>query len=72
LPPGRLRDHVRRGSDGTVLHAISTGQVIVVPVEPGVTFRAAGRFRFVTASSDYVVVPGGSQNRDAFCAAMAG
>ena len=55
------------------MHAISTGQIIVVPVEPGVTFRAAGRFDFVTAGEDFVVVPesGGSQNQDAFCDALA-
>jgi hypothetical protein len=65
--------HLLRDADGTVLQAISTGQVIVVPVEPGVTFRAAGRFDFVTADADFVVVPesGGSQNEDAFCAALA-
>ncbi len=65
--------HVLRDSAGTTLHAISTGQIIVVPVEPGVTFRAAGRFDFVTADSGFVVVPesGGSQNRKAFCAALA-
>jgi hypothetical protein len=65
--------HILRDSDGNALQAISTGQVIVVPVEPGVTFRAAGRFDFLTAGTDYVVVPesGGSQNQDAFCAALA-
>ena len=65
--------HQLRDADGQVLHAISTGQIIVVPVEPGVTFRAAGRFDFVTAGADFVVVPesGGSQNQDAFCAALA-
>lgn len=64
---------ILRDADGNNLHAISTGQIIVVPVEPGVTFRAAGRFDFVTAGSDFVVVPesGGSQNLDAFCAALA-
>ncbi|HEX6149635.1 hypothetical protein [Nocardioides sp.] len=65
--------HILRDVEGEILHAISTGQIIVVPVEPGVTFRAAGRFDFVTAGEDFVVVPesGGSQNRDAFCAALA-
>lgn len=65
--------HIRRDANGDVLHAISTGQIIVVPVEPGVTFRAAGRFDFVTAGSDFVVVPesGGSQNQEAFCDALA-
>ena len=65
--------HIRRDAAGQTLQAISTGQIIVVPVEPGVTFRAAGRFDFVTAESDFVVVPesGGSQNQDAFCAALA-
>ena len=65
--------HILRDADGQTLQAISTGQVIVVPVEPGVTFRAAGRFDFVTAGADFVVVPesGGSQNLDAFCAALA-
>ena len=64
---------ILRDADGNNVHAISTGQIIVVPVEPGVTFRAAGRFDFVTAGSDFVVVPesGGSQNLDAFCAALA-
>jgi hypothetical protein len=65
--------HILRDADGQELHAISTGQIIVVPIEPGVTFRAAGRFDFVTAGADFVVVPesGGSQNQDAFCAALA-
>ena len=65
--------HILRDADGNVMHAISTGQIIVVPVEPGVTFRAAGRFDFVTAGEDFVVVPesGGSQNQDAFCDALA-
>lgn len=65
--------HVLRNADGTVVQAISTGQIIVVPIGPGVTFRAAGRFDFVTADSDFVVVPeaGGSQNQSAFCAALA-
>jgi len=65
--------HILPDAEGQTLQAISTGQVIVVPVEPGVTFRAAGRFDFVTAGSDFVVVPesGGSQNQDAFCAALA-
>jgi hypothetical protein len=65
--------HILRDANGDVLRAISTGQIIVVPVEQGVTFRAAGRFDFVTAGSDFVVVPesGGSQNQDAFCAALA-
>jgi hypothetical protein len=65
--------HILRDAAGNTLQAISTGQIIVVPVEPGVTFRAAGRFDFVTAGSDFVVVPesGGSQNLDAFCAALA-
>jgi hypothetical protein len=64
--------HILRDANGDVLHAISTGQIIVVPVEPGVTFRAAGRFDFVTAGEDFVVVPesGGSQNQDAFCDAL--
>ena len=65
--------HILRDANGDVLQAISTGQIIVVPVEPGVTFRAAGRFDFVTAGADFVVVPesGGSQNLDAFCDALA-
>jgi hypothetical protein len=65
--------HVRRDAEGQIIQAISTGQIIVVPVEPGVTFRAAGRFDFVSADADFVVVPesGGSQNQDAFCAALA-
>lgn len=65
--------HFRRDADGQTLHAISTGQIIVVPVAPGVTFRAAGRFDFVTADADFVVVPesGGSRNQNAFCAALA-
>jgi hypothetical protein len=65
--------HMLRDAEGNVMHAISTGQIIVVPVEPGVTFRAAGRFDFVTAGEDFVVVPesGGSQNQDAFCNALA-
>jgi len=63
---------ILRDADGNNVHAISTGQIIVVPIEPAVTFRAAGRFDFVTAGSDFVVVPesGGSQNLDAFCAAL--
>jgi hypothetical protein len=65
--------HVLRDAEGQGLHAISTGQIIVVPIEPGVTFRAAGRFDFVTAGADFVVVPesGGSQGQAAFCAALA-
>ncbi|HVH93596.1 MAG TPA: hypothetical protein VM688_01615 [Nocardioidaceae bacterium] len=39
--------HFLRDAEGQTLHAISTGQIIVVPVAPGVTFRAAGRFDFV-------------------------
>lgn len=71
--PFRFNIHVIRDASGDVVHAYSTGQVVVVPLEGGVTFRAAGRFDFVTATQDYVVVPesGSSRNRDAFCAALA-
>jgi hypothetical protein len=66
--------HITTDADGETLHAYATGQIIVVPIEDGVTFRAAGRFDFVTAEGDIVVVPetGGSQNLDAFCEALAG
>ena len=70
--PFRFNIHVSRDAVGNVEHAYSTGLVVVVPIEDGVTFRAAGRFDFVTASEDYVVTPesGGSKNQDAFCAAL--
>jgi hypothetical protein len=66
--------HFTLDSQGNVVHAYSTGQIVAVPLEQGVTFRAAGRFDFVAAGADFVLVPqsGGSHNQDAFCSALAG
>lgn len=51
----------------------ATGHTVLVPLSPGVTFRAAGRTDFLTADTAFVFAPdsGGVQNLDAFCAALA-
>jgi hypothetical protein len=58
---------------GNLVSAVSTGQVIEVPITRGVTFHAAGRFDYVHVGFHFVVVPesGSSKNQAAFCAALA-
>jgi hypothetical protein len=66
--------HATLDEDGNYEHFITTGQVVVVPVSQGVTFRAAGRFDFIDHGDvEFVWVPdsGTSMNQDAFCAALA-
>jgi len=70
--PSHFAIHFTLDAQGNFVHAYSTGQMIVVPLPGGVTFRAAGRVDFAT-SPGFAAVPesGGSQNLDAFCAALA-
>lgn len=72
--PSTFDIHFTLDSQGNFVHAYSTGQIVAVPLEQGVTFRAAGRFDFVTAGADFVVVPesGGSHHQDVFCSVLAG
>jgi hypothetical protein len=71
--PYRFNIHFTLDAQGNFVHAYATGQLVLVPLPGGVTFRAAGRVDFVT-SPGFAVVPdsGGSHHRDAFCAALAG
>ena len=66
--------HATLDEAGNYTHIISTGQALVVPIAPGVTFRAAGRFDYINHGDvAFVWVPdsGMSKNQDAFCAALA-
>lgn len=61
-------------AEGNEVSLYATGQVVVVPLPDGSTFRAAGRVDWSTVQGDFAVTPtnGGSQNLDGFCAALAG
>ena len=60
-------------ADGNITSFWATGVTVRVPISQGVTFRAAGRLNFLNATEDFAWEPdfGGSQNHDAFCAALA-
>jgi hypothetical protein len=57
---------------GNEVSSYSTGVTVNVPLPGGLTFRAAGRVDWSQVTEDFVAVPthGGSQNLDAFCAAL--
>ena len=61
-------------TEGNEVSSYTTGQVSVVPLPDGSTFRAAGRVDWSTVQGDFAVTPtnGGSQNLEGFCAALAG
>jgi hypothetical protein len=71
--PYTFNVHWTFDADGNLVSAVSTGQIIAVPIERGVTFHAAGRFDYVHVGFHFVVVPesGSSKNQAAFCAALA-
>jgi hypothetical protein len=71
--PYTFNVHWTFDADGNLLSAVSTGQIIEVPIERGVTFHAAGRFDYLHTGFHFVVVPesGSSKNQAAFCAALA-
>jgi hypothetical protein len=65
--------HVTLDAAGNYTQFIGTGQMVVVPIPGGPTFRAAGRYDFLAGGTEFAFAPdsGGVQNLDAFCAALA-
>ncbi len=71
--PYSFNYHARFDADGNVVSEYFTGQVIVVRLPNGETFRAAGRTDWANVQQDFNTVPdtGSSKGREAFCDALA-
>jgi len=71
--PYTFNYHARFDADGNVVSEYFTGQVIVVRLPDGQTFRAAGRTNWANVEQDFNTVPdtGSSKGREAFCEALA-